>query len=114
MSEPWDALAESLGEAVRGPLRDFWRQAGVEEFARAKLRDMAREKWRALNAATTEEREVHEESLRDLSAHVRDEALKLAGKASKTAKGLLGSVLETAGGVLVAVAKSWLEDKLGG
>lgn len=114
MSERWDGLKGALSGPVRAALGDFWGEAGVPEFAEAKLADMAREKWLSLNAPTPEQRAAHEENLGDLAAHVKDEALKLAGNATKGAKALLGTLLQAVGGVLAGLAESYLEDKLGG
>lgn len=114
MSERWDGLKGAFVGPVKAALGDFWAEAGVPEFAEAKLSDMAREKWLALNAPTPEQRDAHEENLGDLAAHVKDEALKLAGKASNAARALLGTLLEAVGGILVGLAKSQLEERLGG
>lgn len=113
MSERWDGLKGALIGPVRAALGDFWAEPAVAEFAGAKLDDMAREKWLSINAPTPEERAAHEENLGDLAAHVKDEALKLAGRATGAAKGLLGALLEAAGGILVGLAQSYLEERLG-
>ena len=114
MSERWDGLKGAFAGPVKEALGEFWGQDGVAEFAGAKLEDMAREKWLSINAPSPEQRAAHEENLGDLAAHVKDEALKLAGKAAKGAKALLGTLLEAVGGVLVGLAKSYLEERLGG
>lgn len=114
MSERWDGLKGALAGPVRAALGEFWGEPGVPEFAGAKLADMAREKWLSINAPTPEQRAAHGENLGDLAAHVKDEALKMAGKASRGAKALLGALLEAVGGILLGLAKSHLEERLGG
>lgn len=113
MAEQWDNLKDAALSAAKESLGELWREEGVPEFARAKTAQMAREKWLAETAEDPAERVVHQENLGDLRAHMKDEALKIVGRASDRAKDLLGTILHTVGGVLLNVAKSYLEKRLG-
>lgn len=108
MSDEWDALRDTIVETLRSTLKDFVADAQVDEFVKEKAAQWAREKWLSQTEKDEAKKAEHLANLGHLAAQVAGEAAALEIKASRTAKALIGKVLEAAAGLLLRLAPKLL------
>lgn len=105
MSEPWDELKDAAASVVKDALKGLVENnRDVEDFVKETAMEYAREYWGSLHAGSEAEKEEHRQNLAHLQSQVKGEALKRLIALHEDAKGTLGSLLETVGGIFLKVA----------
>jgi Mg-chelatase subunit ChlD len=110
MAEPWDALQAELLIVLTDGIKGFLKETKpeLEAFLQEKAVEMAREKWRSLNASTESERGVAETNLRHLSAQVGGKVAELKLATTRHAEELIVKLVETAAGILLRIGPGML------
>lgn len=108
MTEPWEEIRDAATAVVKDALKNFVENARVDEFAKAKAEQYAREWWGSTHAATEAERAEHVANLDHIRAQVRGEVDRLQVAISVDAKNTVIRVLETVGGALLKLAPKLL------
>lgn len=110
MAEPWDALQAELLVVLKDGVKEFLGETRpeLEAFLKEKAVEMAREKWRSLNASTESERGVAETNLRHLAAQVGGKVAELKLATTRRAHELIVKLVETTAGILLRIAPGML------
>lgn len=111
MSEPWDALKDEVLSLLEEGVRDIASEVrpALQEFLREAALRAAKEKWRSLNAASQEERDIAESNLRHLRGQVVAEARRQQLALTSSAETILAKVLDVVLGALVRIVPRLLE-----
>ena len=104
MSEPWEDLKDAIFGSIKESLKDFADKQEVQDFAREKAKDFAKQKYLAATAKDEAKRRGHEDNLRHLTAQVKGEAMRLQVAVSYESKEWFGALLETIGRILLKAA----------
>lgn len=108
MSDPWKELAQASFDIAKDALKGFIERQEVDDFAKAKTEQFAKEWWGSKHADTEEARQEHEDNLKHLTAQVRGEARRLQIAIAEEAKDTVGRILETVGAFLLKAAPKLL------
>lgn len=111
MADPWSSLYGEVLATLKDGVASFLKDTKpeLEAFLKEKALQIAKEKWRSLNAPTDVEREVAEVNLRHLAAQVGGKVVELQLAATKEAQNLLVKVLEVAAGILIRIGPEILK-----
>jgi hypothetical protein len=98
MTEEWKGLEEKVLSILKDGVSSFSDDIKSEAmpYLREKAKQIAREKWASINAATDAEKETAKRNLEHLSAQVEGEIIRLKLAATDRAKDLLGKVFDVA------------------
>ncbi len=108
MADEWKAVADQALDIFKSSLKDFVSNQHVDQFAKERIEQYAKEWWASRTAATDAERAEHSANLVHLVAQARGEARRLQIAISTEAKDVIGRILETVGGVFVKLAPTLL------
>jgi hypothetical protein len=108
MADEWKEIANQALDIFKSSLKDFVDRQDVDQFAKERLEQYAKEWWASRTAATDTERAEHSANLVHLVAQARGEARRLQIAISSEAKDMIGRILETVGGALVKLAPTLL------
>jgi hypothetical protein len=108
MADEWKEIANQALDIFKSSLKDFVDRQDVDQFAKERLEQYAKEWWASRTAPTDAERAEHSANLVHLVAQARGEARRLQIAISSEAKDMIGRILETVGGALVKLAPTLL------